>query len=86
MKITDKRLEKAGFKLKEQPYETPDQLWIKDDIEIWDFNGEYWIVDVLDQGGIDVEFKTMVQLSFFFKACCREPLVCIGKEPTEKGL
>jgi len=68
-RITDKRLEKAGFVLKEQPYETPDQVWVKDEVEIWDFNGEYWIVDALDQGNINVEFKTMAQLSRFWDAC-----------------
>ena len=73
-RITKKFLKLAGFVLKEQPYETPDEIWVKDDVEIWDFNGECWLVDALDQGGIDVEFTTVKQLSDFFVGCKRKAL------------
>jgi hypothetical protein len=36
---------------------------------VWDFNGMYWVVDALDQGGIHVEFHTMEHLNEFFIAC-----------------
>ena len=71
MKITEDFLKKSGFAYHDLGDESPYEIWEKDDIKIWDFNGKYWLVDALDQAGIDVEFKTIGQLSVFFRACGR---------------
>ena len=67
-KITEKKLLNLGFVEGVEEcvgYET----YTRDGIEVWDFNGKYWLVDMLDQVGINVEFKTMGQLADFFKGC-----------------
>jgi len=42
---------------------------IKDGVEMWPWNDEHWIVDALDQAGIDKEFHYMHELEHFFSAC-----------------
>ena len=74
MKITEKQLKNLGFELKHFPNDSPDEMWIKDRVEIWNFNDEYWIVDALDQACIDVEFKSIEELNQFFIACKKEPI------------
>lgn len=55
----------AGFK--EKNNENGD-FFVKDKVEVWDFNGEYWIVDILDQAGIEKEFQYMDELETLFKS------------------
>lgn len=69
MKITEDRLKILGFKYTDLGNDSPYEIWEKDGIVIWNFNNRHWLVDALDQAGIDVEFKTIGQLSDFFKAC-----------------
>ena len=69
MKITAARLRKAGFTQVDLGDEVPYEEFHKSGVEVWDFNGMYWIVDALDQGGIHVEFHTMEHLNEFFIAC-----------------
>jgi hypothetical protein len=71
-KITEKRLLEVGFVYRLDECEIPDELYRKHDIVIWNWNNEHWLVEALDQGGIDVEFKTMEQLAKFFEACGRD--------------
>lgn len=53
----------AGFEeLNKDDYE----FFVKDKVEIWDFNGEYWIVDMLDQAGIEKQFQYMDELETLF--------------------
>lgn len=69
MKITKKRLEAAGFAYTDLGDEVPFEMWDRDGVEVWQFTRKHWIVDALDQGGVDVEFKTMEQLNRFWLAC-----------------
>lgn len=71
MRITKAKLLSYGFKCINHGDCSPYESLEKDDINVWDFNGQFWIVDALDQAAIDVEFKTVGQLSAFFKACGR---------------
>lgn len=74
MEITRDRLTAIGFKQTKSD-ECPYEWWERDEIMIWDFNDRYWIVNALDQGGIDVEFRTMEDLSKFWVAC-QKPALC----------
>ena len=75
MKITKKFLKESGFQHRDLGDDVPYEMWVKDEIKIWNFNGEHWLVDALDQGGIDVEFNTVKQLSDFFVGCRKKPLI-----------
>jgi hypothetical protein len=74
MKITEKQLQNLGFEYQDLGDESPYEQWVKDRIEIWNFNGKYWIIDALDQACIDVEFKTIEELNQFFIVCKKEPI------------
>ena len=39
------------------------------EIAIWEQNDDSWLVDALDQAGIDMDFTTLGQLDAFFRAC-----------------
>lgn len=65
--ITKEALELAGFKYSSG--ECPYEWWTKHGVRVWNFNDQYWLVDALDQVGIDVEFHTMGQLAAFFWGC-----------------
>lgn len=67
-RITETRLKKLGFEYHE--YNGPPfEIWKKQDIGIWNWNGKHWLVEALDQAGIDREFKYMCELNLFFCAC-----------------
>ena len=84
MRITKKRLADAGFEYRDLGDEVPYEIWKRDEVEIWCFNGKHWLVDALDQGGIGVEFKTMEHLNEFWLAC-RLPPVCHNIESAHKA-
>ncbi len=69
--ITEDRLLSLGFK----PSDDGRDLGMieKHGIEVWEFFnpalGEYWLVDMLDQVGVDRGFKYMHELEQFFDAC-----------------
>lgn len=67
--ITEKRLLALGFKHQDLGDMPPYEQWVRDDVEVWWFNTDFWIVDALDQAGIDVEFRTLEQLAKFWDAC-----------------
>ncbi len=67
--ITEARLKKAGFEYKNLGDDSPYEVWVKHGIVVWNFNGKYWLVDLLDQAGIDREFKLMPDLEMFFMGC-----------------
>lgn len=75
MKITQKRLKAVGFAGHDLGDEAPYDMWERDGVELWCFNGKHWLVDALDQGGINVEFKTMEHLNEFWIACRLPPVL-----------
>ncbi len=70
-RITAQRLQRAGFERRREIGEVPEEMWTKDGVYIWDWNGQHWLVDALDQAGINVEFRTMEHLSQFLRAIGR---------------
>lgn len=69
--ITEQALKDCGFKyslLDDTPYET----WEKHGIVVWNFNDSYWLVDMLDQAGIDRQFCHMRELALFFSGCGKD--------------
>lgn len=69
MKITKEALEKLGFVFADLGDEAPYEQCERDGVIVWDFNGKYWLVDALDQGGLHVEFSTLEELDAFWRAC-----------------
>lgn len=69
MQITESFLKQHGFKWIDLHDEAPYEMWEKCGVEIWNFNGQYWLVDALDQAGIHVGFTTVGQLAAFFRGC-----------------
>lgn len=69
LRITETRLRRAGFVLEEDIEDKSTPLWVKSFIKIWNYNKQYWIVDALDQGNIEVRFKTMNHLAGFCRVC-----------------
>ncbi len=69
VRITEKVLEKLEFERIDLGDETPYEMWLKHGINIWNYNDEYWLVDILDQAGIRREFRTTIELAEFFKGC-----------------
>lgn len=67
--ITEDILLMLGFTHQPESGRENIEYYTKNGVETWNFNGEYWIVDALDQAGIDVEFTTVGHLLEFFKAC-----------------
>ena len=74
MKITYKRLEAAGFTYHDRPEDVPEEMWELNDIKVW-HSDTHWLVDALDQGGLEVPFITMEHLNEFFLACKRQPFM-----------
>lgn len=62
--FTEKDLLEIGF---EQTFEEGDEYYTFEGVAIWNFNGEYWIVDMLDQYRVDRKFRTLEELNVFFK-------------------
>lgn len=64
--INEQLLEAEGFeKIRHDGFEA----FIKDRVIVWEFNGLYWVVDMLDQAGIDKEFRYMDEFEYFFESC-----------------
>ena len=69
MNITESALKTLGFVYQNLGDEPPYEKLIKHGIAVWDFNGQYWIVDILDQAAINTQFKTLDHLAAFFTVC-----------------
>jgi len=69
--LTEEWLKKAGFEFQESD-DPPYELYVHkefDRFEVWEMNGEHWIVDALDQLGFDQShFKYLHQLQNYFYA------------------
>lgn len=51
------------------------EIWERDGVEIWNFNDEFWLVDALDQAGIEAEFHTLGDLDAFWVACQKPHII-----------
>lgn len=67
--ITEARLAALGFQHIDLGDDSPYDTWTKHGIAIWDYNGHYWLVDLLDQAGIDRRLRTFGDLDLFFIGC-----------------
>jgi len=65
--ITESSLQEIGFQVEED--DRGFEVWSMHGVEVWDFNGKYWLVDRLDQAGIDREFRYLEELEQFFIGC-----------------
>ena len=72
--LTEEILLKCGFEYEDLADESPFEIYKKDAIEMWEFNGEYWLCDMLDQNGIDHEFKYLHQLQNLYFALTGQEL------------
>lgn len=67
-RITEERLRAIGFV--DSGDDRGLDMLVKNDVEVWFFNNDdYWLVDMLDQVGIDKGFVYMHELEMFFTAC-----------------
>lgn len=71
-RITVRRILDAGFTHEDLGDHPPFDVYRKHDIEVWQFNKKHWLIDALDQAGVDVEFRTWGELEDFFTACKRD--------------
>lgn len=80
-KITESGLISLGFELIEYGDNPPFETFHKDGIEVWQYNDEFWVIDMLDQNNITKEFLYMHELALFFSACGLDlyPLSAINK-------
>jgi hypothetical protein len=73
VKISESELKSRGFKYTNLGDDSPYETWEKHGIVIWNFTnpaiGDYWLIDLLDQAGIDKELYYMHELESFFSAC-----------------
>ena len=68
-KITEKRLIALGFEYEDLGEDPPYGWYKKDGVEVWNYNSECWLINMLDEAGINKEFHYMDELAAFFKAC-----------------
>lgn len=82
--ISEELLLRLDFEYFDLGDDSPYEMWEKHNIRIWDYNEEYWLVDMLNQAGIDKKFRTLDELERFFQAC---GLTCLKEQrlqPVEK--
>lgn len=74
--ISEDTLEMLGFTpYNNYNYEGSPDMYQRDGVKLWKFNDEGWLIDALDQGGIDVRFQTFGELDEFWKAIKLGPLL-----------
>lgn len=66
-RITEERLRSLGFVDHDDGRGLG--VLVKHRVEVWCWNDKYWLVDVLDQAGVNKEFYYMHDLELFFTAC-----------------
>lgn len=79
--ITESTLKAFGFRYENLNGQTPYEWYERDGLYVWDFNGMYWLVNQLDQGGLDVEFRTIQELDALWRAVKKPPI--LTQQPTE---
>ena len=69
-KITKEHLETLGFEYIDYGDDTPYEAWRHklSKVEVWEYNSKYWVIDILDQAGINRIYRTLGELNTFFKA------------------
>lgn len=61
--ITHEVLIELGFDLEDREDDVPSEMYVHPSgLEVWDYNGEQWVVQAFDQHGIDHELRTREQL------------------------
>jgi hypothetical protein len=65
--ITEQKLLKCGFSCGLDS--CVGTIYTKDNITVWNFNDDHWVVDALDHAGVKVPMYTMSQLDRFFHGC-----------------
>lgn len=71
--LTEEIVRGLGFDYIDLHDDPPYDMWRLHSIDIWEFNGLYWIVDMLDQAGVELHLTTVGQLRKFFDGC-QQPL------------
>src|SRR5687767_669454 len=70
--LTPEILEKCGFEYEDLGNDSPHEWWIHKEhkrFQLWDFNGEHWILAMADQYGLPTEhFKYLHQLQNIYFA------------------
>lgn len=69
--ITQEALLALGFAVIIDDSHFPRFYYCKSGIGVWQ-HGEYWLIDILNQANLHVEFQTMEHLAEFY-AVCRQP-------------
>src|SRR5690606_37633528 len=64
--ITEELLLKGGFKYEDLGDDSPYEWYRIDNFELWNFNGEYWLCDMLDQYGIDLDLRDLHEIQNLF--------------------
>lgn len=72
--LTEEWLLKFGFEFSDFGDEPPYESYTLNKVEMWDFNGEYWICNLIDQAAINTEFKYVHQLQNLYFALTGEEL------------
>jgi hypothetical protein len=66
MKITEKRLLDCGFSKRED--DIVEYMYNYRGVDVWYHGGGNWIIEMLDQARINIEYRTMGELNVFFFA------------------
>jgi hypothetical protein len=67
--ITEHRLKELGFEYVDYGDDPPYETYRKDGIEVSEYNGECWLIEMLDQNNIEHPLKYMSELEVFFNGC-----------------
>ena len=59
--LTPELLERCGF-VKTTLDETPYEIWTHSKIEIWNLNGMYWVLEMAEQAGVNLQLKYLHHL------------------------
>lgn len=67
--ITEERLKELGFEIVDYGDDPPYETYRKDGIEVSEYNGECWLIEMLDQNNIERPLKCLSELEVFFNGC-----------------
>jgi hypothetical protein len=73
--LTEEWLVRLGFVYEDLGDDTPYEWYVKDGMQIWNFNNQHWICDMLDQNRFNQDdFKHVHQLQNLYFALTGEEL------------
>ena len=81
MNITRETLEQSGFIHQCSDSGLSREYWARDGLRLWKRTDQYWLVDVLNQGGLQLEFTTMEELDLFWRGCRLPPILTDQPKP-----